>query len=502
MGTCAKFENDTDYTCRLVDCDGEVSQWSTDDLKQYCILKDASHISCLDVSLLYRVIACNVPGSYGYSNDIFPAAIWVRNDCYAQFQVCYKTDNMKKISNNLNNPWSSVLMNNTNETQNLYGNITNNQSTPYNKFSKIRYSTNFPIIPRPPRQKPWKSKIRRKPSSSENSDNEPSENVLAVSKLAETTTKSAQVSNTTVNSPKETTKTNLKTTKPTSPSTRTETTSVNPRPKSEANNTLKEKNLYFMNSGVIHAGEIDIDVNGRIKHHHLSNDTADEYEISTPHGGSPLSGSEFLFGAVLGIAFLALVLLGIVLFICRAKIKRCVHGEKENTETPVQTRDGDISFISGPLTAEYPGHRPRANANVGTVIRSTNPLHNQFNQVNPGFNQPLPNNQYFILQPENQSNAPRHHRHLHQTGSEYDDEGSHKYFVLENFPSELCCPKDKDDYDNAVPHPCFGGGACSLPDKHPRENNSVNSDGELGAAGYRRIGDTKRRGHEHRVSHV
>lgn len=80
-----------DHTCRLVDCDGEVSQWTTDDLKQYCILKDAARISCLDVTLLYRVITCNVPGSYGYSNDILPAAIWVRNDCYAQFKVCYTT---------------------------------------------------------------------------------------------------------------------------------------------------------------------------------------------------------------------------------------------------------------------------------------------------------------------------------------------------------------------------------------------------------------------------
>lgn len=80
-----------DHTCRLVDCDGEVSQWTTDDLKQYCILKDAARISCLDVTLLYRVIACNVPGSYGYSNDILPAVIWVRNDCYAQFKVCYTT---------------------------------------------------------------------------------------------------------------------------------------------------------------------------------------------------------------------------------------------------------------------------------------------------------------------------------------------------------------------------------------------------------------------------
>lgn len=74
-----------------MDCDGEVSQWTTDDLKQYCILKDAARISCLDVTLLYRVITCNVPGSYGYSNDILPAAIWVRNDCYAQFKVCYTT---------------------------------------------------------------------------------------------------------------------------------------------------------------------------------------------------------------------------------------------------------------------------------------------------------------------------------------------------------------------------------------------------------------------------
>ncbi|XP_061186839.1 uncharacterized protein LOC133194962 [Saccostrea echinata] len=504
MGTCAKFENETDYTCRLVDCDGEVSQWSTDDLKQYCILKDASHISCLEVSLLYRVIACNVPGSYGYSNDIFPAAIWVRNDCYAQFKVCYKTDNMKKLSNDLNNPWSSILMNNKNETENLYGNITHNQSTPYNKFTKIRYSTNFPIIPRPPRQKPWKSKIKRKPSSAENSDTDATENVLAVSKLPETTTKSVQVNNTTVSSTKQTTKANLKTTKATHPSTSPENTSVNnPRPESEANNTLQEKNLYFMNSGVIHAGEIDIDVNGRIKHHHLSNDTADEFEVSTPHGGgSSLSGSEFLFGAVFGIAFLVLVLLGLVLFICRAKIKRCVHGKDENTGTTEQERDRDISFISGPITAEYPGHRPRPNANVGTVIRNTNPLHNQFNQVNPGFNQPLPNNQYFILQPESHSNTPRHHRNLHNTNTEYEDEGSHKYFVLENFPSELSCPKDKDDYDNAVPHPCYGG-VSTLPDEHPPESNSVDTEGEiLRAAGYRRIGDTKRQVLDRRVSQV
>jgi hypothetical protein len=78
-----------DHTCRLVDCDGEVSQWSSDDLKKYCVLKDATHISCLEVTLMYRVMACNVPGSYGYSNEIFPASIWVRNDCYAQFKVCY-----------------------------------------------------------------------------------------------------------------------------------------------------------------------------------------------------------------------------------------------------------------------------------------------------------------------------------------------------------------------------------------------------------------------------
>ena len=76
-----------------MECDGEVSKWRSDD-KQYCILKDAARISCLEVTLLYRVIACNVPGSYGYSNEILPAAFWVRNDCYAQFKVCYTIGKM------------------------------------------------------------------------------------------------------------------------------------------------------------------------------------------------------------------------------------------------------------------------------------------------------------------------------------------------------------------------------------------------------------------------
>jgi hypothetical protein len=264
---------------------------------------------------------------------------------------------MKKLSNDLTNPWFNVLFDNKNTTGNLYGSIGQNKLTPYNQFSKIRYSTKFPMIPRPPRQKPWDTNSRRQPSSSEKIDTEETDSGRAVTKALGTTTikttKSDQASKTTLmtstkvvkSQPNSTTNKNTaiqtdtsttsrgntqsnittttkagshsNTTKSSFTSTEQMTTTSQP-----LNKTMKEKNLYFMNSGVIHAGEIEIDVNGEIKHHHLSNDTLDEFEISTSGSGSPLSGSEFLFGAVFGLSLLVILFIGLLLFLFRTKLKR------------------------------------------------------------------------------------------------------------------------------------------------------------------------------------
>lgn len=123
------------------------------------------------------------------------------------------------------------------------------------------------------------------------------------------------------------------------------------------------------------------------------------------------------------------------------------------------------------------------------------------NTIDPGPNHPehdLPiDNQYFILQPENQSNTPRHPwEYSSSTRLDDRDDESHKYFVLENFPANLVFLRDKDDYDNISPHPCGGEAATQGLQSRDVENEDQR------IVGYSRIGDTNRHNHHHKISQV
>lgn len=144
----------------------------------------------------------------------------------------------------------------------------------------------------------------------------------------------------------------------------------------------------------------------------------------------------------------------------------------------------DISYISGPNLAQFVG-----------------PRFHSGNTTDPGPNHPehdLPiDNQYFILQPGNQSNTPRHPwEYSSSTRLDDRDDESHKYFVLENFPANLVFLRDKDDYDNIFPHPCGGEAATQGLQSRDVENEDQR------IVGYSRIGDTNRHNHNHRISQV
>lgn len=226
---------------------------------------------------------------------------------------------MKTLSSELNNPWFNVLFDKKNTTSNLYGNITQTDALPYKKFTKLRYSNNFPTIPKPPRQKPWGHYPRRQQSSAEESDGR--ENV---STSPETTLQGKPSSETSTIPEKTNTWPRKSTTVKPPHSSSTNPTATSPSPSSTPNDFLHENNLYFSNSGVIRAGadDISVDVWGTTTHHNVKNTTEDRSEESTPLGSFPLlEADQLLLGAVFGILFLLLVLAGLVLYKCRNKVK-------------------------------------------------------------------------------------------------------------------------------------------------------------------------------------
>lgn len=148
---------------------------------------------------------------------------------------------------------------------------------------------------------------------------------------------------------------------------------------------------------------------------------------------------------------------------------------------------------------QYPAYRADINGETRSSGQATTNPNYQLYQENLGFDEPLRNTQYFILEPNDQSNSDRVRRESHDVTAE-EDEGSHKYFVLETFNTGLSCPRDKDDYDNAVPHPCVGM-FCASNDERSQELQSRDRDSTR-IPGYCRIGDTKRHGRQQRVSQV
>jgi hypothetical protein len=159
----------------------------------------------------------------------------------------------------------------------------------------------------------------------------------------------------------------------------------------------------------------------------------------------------------------------------------------------------DIAFISGPVMTQYPAFRPEITGETRSNVQPTTNPNYQLYRENLGCNEPVRNSQYFILEPNSQSNVPRPRCESHQITAD-GDEGSQKYFVLENFSTVLSSPRDKDDYDNAVPYPCLGS-VCVSSDEHSQELQSRDRDCTR-IPGYCRIGDTRRHGRDRKVSQV
>ena len=239
--------------------------------------------------------------------------------------------NLSSISNELNNPWFNILFDNKNTTMNLYGNITEDAPVPYKKFTKFQFSNDFPIIPKPPRQKPWRTPTRRKSSSGEVPDNYaplpdnyaplPDNDLTGDIPRAPQTTHHPEKKSTGRPESPETTKPN-----PGLSTTPIYSSSANPSASGSRHSSTPidaglERKEYGANSGVIHAVGLDTDTQGTIvSHRELTNTTRDNMEGLGP-GGAPLISDQILFGAVFGIVFLLLVLAAVIVYRCRNKVK-------------------------------------------------------------------------------------------------------------------------------------------------------------------------------------
>ena len=214
---------------------------------------------------------------------------------------------------------------------NLYGNITEDAPVPYKKFTKFQFSNDFPIIPKPPRQKPWRTPTRRKSSSGEVPDNYvplpdnyaplPDNDLTGDIPRAPQTTHHPEKKRTGRPESPETTKPN-----PGLSTTPIYSSSANPsasgsRHSSTPTDAELDRKEYGANSGVIHAVGLDTDTQGTIvSHRELTNTTKDKMEGVGP-GGAPLISDQILFGAVFGIVFLLLVLAAVIVYRCRNKVK-------------------------------------------------------------------------------------------------------------------------------------------------------------------------------------
>lgn len=141
----------------------------------------------------------------------------------------------------------------------------------------------------------------------------------------------------------------------------------------------------------------------------------------------------------------------------------------------------DITFISGPTFDQIHNF-------TGSDALHTDP--------SPISHDLSTDHQYFILQPASPAITSRSRQLDYSLSGGYEDEDSNKYFVLENFPAILTCPRDKDDYDNARPHACTGEPSTSGLTSRDRD------DEDMRILGYTRIWDVKRSGPNERISKV